>query len=70
MIQHVYSALATADTGGAVRASPRPKPAVPIGRSVKPNYIVCLEDGKKLKRLCQTKLNRHAKAAGLRRSGR
>ena len=25
------------------------KPAVPIKRSVTPNYIVCLEDGKKLK---------------------
>ncbi len=27
------------------------KPAVPIRRSVQPNYIVCLEDGKKLKTL-------------------
>ena len=27
------------------------KPAVPIERSVTPNYIVCLEDGKKLKML-------------------
>ncbi len=27
------------------------EPAVPIGRSVQPNYIVCLEDGKKLKML-------------------
>ena len=27
------------------------EPAVPIGRSVKPDYIVCLEDGKKLKML-------------------
>jgi predicted transcriptional regulator len=29
----------------------RPKPAVPIGRSVQHDYIVCLEDGKKLKML-------------------
>ncbi len=28
-----------------------PKPAVPIKRSVTPNYIVCLEDGKKFKML-------------------
>jgi predicted transcriptional regulator len=28
-----------------------PKPAVPIKRSVTPDYIVCLEDGKKLKML-------------------
>ena len=28
-----------------------PKPAVPIRRSVTPDFIVCLEDGKKLKML-------------------
>jgi len=32
-------------------AEERPKPAVPIGRSVQHDYIVCLEDGKKLKML-------------------
>ena len=30
---------------------PAHEPAVPIGRSIKPDYIVCLEDGKKLKML-------------------
>ena len=34
------------------------KPAVPIRRSVKPNYIVCLEDGKK-----QKTLKRHLRTA-------
>ena len=29
----------------------RPNPAVPIKKSVMPEYIVCLEDGKKLKML-------------------
>jgi predicted transcriptional regulator len=29
----------------------RPKPAVPITRSIQHDYIVCLEDGKKLKML-------------------
>jgi predicted transcriptional regulator len=29
----------------------RPKPAVAIGRSVQHDYLVCLEDGKKLKML-------------------
>ena len=29
----------------------RPQPAVPIKKSVFPDYIVCLEDGKKLKML-------------------
>jgi len=30
------------------RASERPKPAVPISRSVQHDHIICLEDGKKL----------------------
>ena len=30
---------------------PLPEPAVPVKQSVKPDYIVCLEDGKKLKML-------------------
>ena len=34
------------------------KPAVPIRNSVKPNYIVCLEDGKK-----QKTLKRHLRTA-------
>ncbi len=40
-------------TRGTVQPPPeeRPKPAVPIGRSVQHDYIVCLEDGKKLKML-------------------
>jgi len=36
----------------------RPDPAVPVRRSVAPEYIVCLEDGKKLKML-----KRHLKTA-------
>lgn len=34
-----------------VEETPRPEPAVPVRRSVAPDYIVCLEDGKKLKML-------------------
>lgn len=36
----------------------RPQPAVPIKKSVTPEYIICLEDGKKLKML-----KRHLKTA-------
>ncbi len=36
---------------GTEEAAPKPKPAVPIKQSVKPEYIVCLDDGKKLKML-------------------
>ena len=32
-------------------ASSPPEPAVPIKKSVTPNYVICLEDGKKLKML-------------------
>ena len=31
--------------------TPRPEPAVSIRSSIKPDYVVCLEDGKKLKML-------------------
>ncbi len=49
LIQQVHQSLATVPGDGAV--SERPKPAVTIKRSVTPDYIVCLEDGKKLKML-------------------
>ncbi len=50
LIQQVYSALATVGVATAAAAS-RPQPAVPIKKSVSPDYIICLEDGKKLKML-------------------
>ena len=37
--------------GTAPSVPERPRPAVPIKKSVLPDYIVCLEDGKKLKML-------------------
>ncbi len=51
LIQQVYSALSSAGGGGANASAPRPQPAVPIKKSVTPDFIVCLEDGKKLKML-------------------
>src|SRR5262249_14072632 len=50
LINQVYNPLANI---GSARAAPaaRPHPAVPIKKSVQPGYIVCLEDGKKLKML-------------------
>jgi predicted transcriptional regulator len=47
LIRSVHDALASA---GAPPA-PAPEPAVPVKKSVTPNYLVCLEDGKKLKML-------------------
>lgn len=50
LIQNVHGALSTlSGAGGAAEAKPEPK--VPIRSSVKPDYIVCLEDGKRLKML-------------------
>lgn len=49
LIRDVYSALETA--GRAVPEPEKLQPAVPVKRSVFPDYIVCLEDGKKLKML-------------------
>jgi len=56
LIQDVYKTLATVGTVPTVPE--RPKPAVPVKKSVFPDYIVCLEDGKKLKML-----KRHIKTA-------
>jgi len=49
LIRDVYRALST--VGEAEIPSERPEPAVPVKKSVFPDYIICLEDGKKLKML-------------------
>ena len=49
LIQQVYTALAGVRSGGG--AAERPNPAVSIKRSITPDYVICLEDGKKLKML-------------------
>jgi predicted transcriptional regulator len=57
LINQVYNSLANI---GVVPPPPvaRPQPAVSVKKSVQPDYIVCLEDGKKLKML-----KRHLKTA-------
>jgi predicted transcriptional regulator len=49
VIQSVYATLN--GLGSEARAVEKPEPAVPVKRSVFPDYIICLEDGKKLKML-------------------
>ncbi len=49
LIETAYAALATAPSGAA--AVRRRQPFVPVGKSVTPDHIICLEDGKKLKML-------------------
>ena len=50
LIQEVFRTL----SGVGSRPAPepeRPQPAVPIKKSITPGYLICLEDGKKLKML-------------------
>jgi predicted transcriptional regulator len=60
LLQSVHSALTKLATGeAAVVEAPAPKlPAVPIKKSVTPEYIIRLEDGKKFK-----SLKRHLRTA-------
>jgi len=50
LIQNVHSAL-SGISGRSSAPEPKPEPKVPIRSSIKPDYIVCLEDGKRLKML-------------------
>lgn len=50
LIQNVHAAL-SAISHSSSAPEPKPEPKVSIRSSVKPDYIVCLEDGKKLKML-------------------
>jgi predicted transcriptional regulator len=52
LIEQVYKTLSTVASG--VAPAPvveKPQPAVTVRKSVTPDYIICLEDGKKLKML-------------------
>lgn len=51
IIRTVHQTLETITRGAPAPVDERPKPAVPVGRSVQHDYIVCLEDGKRLKML-------------------
>ena len=51
LINDVHRALAGAVAGLNDKPAVDAKPAVPVRRSVTPEYIVCLEDGKKFKSL-------------------
>jgi predicted transcriptional regulator len=50
LIANVHGALSTLGSGSAA-PEVRAEPKVPIRSSIKPDYIVCLEDGKRLKML-------------------
>ncbi|MGC4251553.1 MAG: MucR family transcriptional regulator [Sphingobium sp.] len=50
LIQNVHAAL-TNLSAPAPAPEAKPEPAVSVRSSIKPDYIICLEDGKKLKML-------------------
>jgi predicted transcriptional regulator len=50
LIGNIHGALAGLG-GAAAEPEPAPTPKVSVRASVKPDYIVCLEDGKKMKML-------------------
>jgi len=60
LIQSIHRALAGVSSGAeTVEAAPK-EPAVPIKRSITPDHLICLEDGRKfksLKRHLRTKYN-------------
>jgi predicted transcriptional regulator len=58
LINQVYQSLANIGGAPAAPAATRPQPAVSVKKSIQPDYLVCLEDGKKLKML-----KRHLKTA-------
>ncbi len=51
VIRSVYRTVSALYAGPEAKLDEKLKPAVPVGKSVTEDYIVCLEDGRKLKML-------------------
>jgi predicted transcriptional regulator len=51
LIREVYATLSGIAVTAEASSGPRPEPAVPVKKSITPDYLICLEDGKKLKML-------------------
>ena len=58
LIRNIHSALTNLGEAPAPTAQ-RPDPAVPVRASVKPDHIVCLEDGRKMKTLKRYLMTRY-----------
>ena len=58
LINTIYSSLHNLNGSTSVSETETLKPAVSVRRSINPDYIICLEDGKKLKML-----KRHLRAS-------
>ena len=60
LIQSVHRALSSVATGAEAVEAPPKEPAVSVRRSITPDFLICLEDGRKfksLKRHLRTKYN-------------
>ena len=57
LVQNVYNSLNDVSKGISAADAEPAKPAVSVKRSITPDYIICLEDGKKFK-----SLKRHLRA--------
>ena len=60
LIQSVHRALSGVAAGSDVAEAAPKEPAVPLKKSITPDYLICLEDGRKfksLKRHLRTKYN-------------
>lgn len=51
LISAVHSALSAIGANTPIEPESPKEPAVPVRSSIKPDYLVCLEDGKKMKML-------------------
>jgi predicted transcriptional regulator len=51
LITEVYRTLSSVGMPASKPQPERPQPAVPVKKSITPEYLICLEDGKKLKML-------------------
>ena len=51
LIRTVHSSLREISNGGAVSTETSQEPAISVKKSVTPDYVICLEDGKKFKSL-------------------
>ena len=51
LINSVHGALTQASTGGAEAQAEPQEPAVSIRKSITPDFLICLEDGRKFKSL-------------------
>jgi predicted transcriptional regulator len=60
LIQQIFKALTEASAGPQAPAAPAPVPAVPVKKSVTPDFLVSLEDGRQYK-----SLKRHLATRGL-----